>query len=167
MLTRNEVTASPKNRQETQEGATRGRHTPHLTIKGASQETSKGQASTVLGASDPRGFLLGPYFTITHPDPPRTPWESPPDPIAHPQPFPDPIAHPQHAKPLTHGPPTEEVDLEVVVKDDNCVLLPKAVHGGLVGEESALRAGPPLQEHDQLCGRAGSALRDACPAPPS
>lgn len=43
---------------------------PYLTIKGASQETSKGQASIVLGASDPRGFLLGPYFTITHPDPP-------------------------------------------------------------------------------------------------
>lgn len=76
------------------------------------------------------------------------------------------MAHPQHAKPLAHGPPTKEVDLEVVVEDNDHVLLPKVVHGGLVGEESALRAGPPLQEHDQLCGRGGSALQDACPGAP-
>ena len=73
--------------------------------------------------------------------------------VAHPTPSWDPyIAHPQHTEALAHGPPTEEVDFKVVVEDDDYMLLPKAVHRGLVGEQGALRARPPLQQHHQLCG---------------
>lgn len=92
--------------------------------------------------------------------------------VAHPTPSWDPyIAHPQHAEALAHGPPTEEVNFKVVVEDDDCMLLPKGVHRGLVGEQGALRARPPLQEHDQLCGhmrgRQPGVDRHAPASPPS
>lgn len=50
MLTRNEVTASPKNRQETEEGATQGRHTPLSHYKGGKSRNLQGTSLYSLGS---------------------------------------------------------------------------------------------------------------------
>lgn len=169
-MTRNEVTGNPKDRKEITEGTTQGKHSPsHLPdcslLRGQAKKPPMDKPLEPWGPQIPEVSSWGPIPQLLTQPLPELPVSHHQTPSLT-QPLPDPIAHPQHAKPLTHGPPTKEVDLKVVVKDDNCVLLPKVVHGGLVGEESALRAGPPLQEHDQLCGRVGSALQDACPCPP-
>lgn len=55
--------------------------------------------------------------------------------------------YPQHSKALRHSPATQEVDFKVVIQDDDDMLFPKGIHCSLVGEQGALCARPPFQQH--------------------